>query len=163
MATMSVEDRLRDLGLTLPRAASPMGSYVPATQWGVFVFVAGHPPAIDGEIKYRGRVGADLSVEEGYDAARLCALNGLSSAAALLGSLNRVERVLSVRGFVNSGPEFTQHPDVINGASDLLVKIFADAGKHARAAVGAPSLPASISVEVELVLGIAAEDRTESP
>lgn len=152
---MAAEDKLAELGLELPAAPAAMGAYVPVTLRNGFAFVAGHPPMRDGQILYQGRVGEAIGVQDGYQAARLCVLNALASLKeALGGDLDRVEAVLSLRGFVNCGPDFTDHPKVIDGASDLLVHVFGDDGRHARAAVGAPALPSNIAVEVELVAAV---------
>lgn len=151
---MGISDKLKEIGLQLPEPFGSMGSYVPAVIAGDLLFVAGHPPAENGKIIYRGKVGQDLSVEEGQHAAELCMINCLSAARAALGDLDRIERAVKVTGYVNSLPDFEKQPDVINGASDLLVKILAEKGKHARAAVGAISLPANIAVEVEVIFEI---------
>lgn len=152
---MGPEDRLAELGLELPGAPAAMGAYVPVTLRGGFAFVAGHPPMRDGRIVYQGRVGEAIDIEAGYEAARLCVLNALASLKAALGDdLERVEAILSLRGFVNCGPGFTDQPKVVDGASDLLVHVFGVEGRHARAAVGAAALPSDISVEVELVAAV---------
>jgi enamine deaminase RidA (YjgF/YER057c/UK114 family) len=145
-----VEDRLRELGITLPDARKPMANYVPAVRSGNLVYTAGQVSASDGR-EYRGKVGADLGVEDGRLAARQCAVNCLAALRTVLDSLDRVKRIVRVGGFVNSAPGFDQQPAVVNGASDLLVDVFGDAGRHARTAVGVSELPASFAVEVELV------------
>jgi len=131
-----------------------MGSYVPAVRTGDLLFVAGHPPVENGKIKYKGKVGKDLTLEEGQDAAQLCMINCLAAARAALGDLDRIQRVVKVTGYVNCLGDFEKQPDVINGASDLLQKIWGEAGRHARAAVGAIALPAGIAVEVEVVFEV---------
>jgi enamine deaminase RidA (YjgF/YER057c/UK114 family) len=152
---MSVADRLQKLGLTIPPAPAPAANYVPYAQEGTLVFVAGQVPrGADGKLLYVGKVGQELTEQQGYEAARLCALNCIAQLQACLGSLERVKRVLQVRGFVNCTPEFTNHPQVINGASDLLVQVFGEKGKHARAALGAGSLPAGVAAEVEMVAAV---------
>lgn len=148
--TDSVADRLAALGLTLPDAPSPAGSYVPFVRCGSLVFVAGQIPLWNGEIRHRGRIGDTLSVEDGVAAAQLCALNLIAQVrAACEGDLGRVRRVVKLGGFVSCTADFVDHPKVLNGASDLMVQVFGDAGRHARFAVGAPSLPLGVAVEVD--------------
>jgi len=150
-----IEARLKELKIELPKAAAPVANYVPAVQVGNILFVSGQVTFWNGELKYLGKVGKEISLEDGRAAARLCALNILAQAQAQLGSLDRVKRVAMVQGFVNAVPEFADHPKVVNGASDLFVEVFGDAGKHARFAVGAGSLPVNVAVEVAAVLEIA--------
>ena len=150
-----IEARLKDLKIELPKAAAPVANYVPAVQVGNILFVSGQVTFWNGELKYLGKVGKEVSLEDGRAAARLCALNILAQAQAQLGSLDRVKRVAMVQGFVNAVPEFTDHPKVVNGASDLFVEVFGEAGKHARFAVGAGSLPVNVAVEVAAVLEVA--------
>jgi len=151
----TLQQRLLELGVTLPAAPSPAANYVPAVRSGNQLFIAGQVPLRDGKPQFLGKVGAGLSVEDGRQAARLCAINVLAQVAkALDGDLDRVVRVVRVAGFVNAAPDFTEHPLVVNGASDLFVAVFGDAGKHARTAVGAGSLPRGVAVEVEAVFEI---------
>jgi enamine deaminase RidA (YjgF/YER057c/UK114 family) len=147
-------ERLNELGLRLPSVATPAGSYVSAVQTGALVYTAGQLPFVDGQLEVTGKVGADVSPERANALARVCALNALAAIDALVG-LDRVVRVVRVGGFVASTPEFTGHPGVINGASDLLVEVFGAAGRHARAAVGVAALPLDAPVEVELIVEIA--------
>ena len=150
-----VEARLKDLGIEIPEAASPVANYVAYVVTGNLVFVSGQVPVQGGEFKFKGKVGADLSVENGQAAARLCGINIVSQLkAACGGDLDRVRRIVKLGGFVNSTPEFTDQPKVINGASDLMVEVFGDAGRHARAAVSAGSLPLGVAVEVDAVVEI---------
>jgi enamine deaminase RidA (YjgF/YER057c/UK114 family) len=152
---MSIAARLKELGITVPPAPAAVANYVPYVQEGKLVFVAGQVPrGADGKLQFVGKVGQDLNEKQGYDAARLCALNCIAQVQACLGNLERVKRVVQVRGFVNCTPEFANQPQVINGASDLIVEIFGDKGKHARAALGAGSLPAGVAVEVEMILAV---------
>ncbi len=151
----NVESRLKELKIELPKAAAPVANYVPCVQAGNLLFVSGQVTVWNGELKYIGRLGKEVSIEDGRAAARLCALNILAQAKAFLGSLDRVKRVCMVQGFVNAVPEFPDHPKVVNGASDLFVELFGEAGKHARFAVGAGSLPANVAVEVAAVLEVA--------
>jgi enamine deaminase RidA (YjgF/YER057c/UK114 family) len=147
-----IEARLQKLGLDLPPAPNPVANYVPALQAGQLLFISGQiAKAADGTV-VTGSVGVDLTVEEGQAAARLCALNIMAQAKAALGSLERVGQVLRLTGFVNSPAGFADHPKVINGASDLLVEVFGDRGRHTRAAVGVSSLPANTAVEIDAIL-----------
>jgi len=152
---MSIAAKLKQLGIEIPPAPAPAANYVPAVQEGKLIFVAGQVPrGADGTLKFVGKVGKELSNQRGYQAARLCALNCLAQVQALAGGLDQVKRVVEVSGFVNCPPEFTNQPQVINGASDLLVQIFGDKGKHARAAVGVGSLPSGVAVEVEMIVAL---------
>lgn len=152
---MSVEDRLQELGIELPPAPPPAANYVPYMQEGSLVFVAGQVPrAADGSLPYRGKVGRELSEDEGYQAARLCALNCLAQVEAALGSLDRVKQVVRIGGFVNSTEDFVNHPEVINGASDVVVEVFGERGRHARAAIGCSALPRGVAVEVEMIVAV---------
>jgi enamine deaminase RidA (YjgF/YER057c/UK114 family) len=151
-----IDARLAELGIALPEPAAPAGAYVPYVVTGSLVFVAGQITLENGEIKYKGRLGESMNVDDGYAAARLCGLNLLAQVrGACAGDLDRVKRVVRLGGFVNSAADFTDQAKVINGASDLMVEVFGDAGRHARAAVGAPSLPLGVSVEVEGIFEIA--------
>lgn len=144
--------RLAQLGLTLPKAVAPVANYVPFVISGNLVFVSGQVTLGPQGLEYVGIVGKEFDVEQGQKAARLCALNIIGQlAAATHGDLDRVKRIVKVTGFVNAIPGFDKHPEVINGASDLFVEVFGDAGRHARAAVGAGSLPRNVAVEVEAV------------
>ena len=151
-----IDQHLKSLGITLPKASSPAANYVPWVRSGSLVFVAGQLPQENGQVAQTGLVGQGVSVDEAYAAARLCALNILSHVrTACDGDLDRVSRVVRVNGFVASGPGFTEHPQVINGASDLFFKIFGEAGGHSRVAVGSSSLPRNASVEVDAIFEIA--------
>lgn len=150
-----IQRRLADLGLELPVAAPPAANYVPWTISGSLLFVAGQLPFVGGELHHKGRVGEDLGLDEAKDAARHCGLNILAQArAALDGDLGRISRCLKLGGFVNAGSGFADHPAVINGASDLMVAVLGDAGRHARFAVGASSLPLNVAVEIDAVFEI---------
>ena len=151
---MGVEERLTELGLVLPEAAAPVASYVPTVEADGILYVSGQISfAADGSL-IKGRLGDDFSVEQGQAAAERCALMILAQAKAALGSFGRIERVVKLGVFVQCTPDFTQQPDVANGASDLFVKLLGDAGKHARAAVGVPALPRGVAVEVDAVLQV---------
>jgi enamine deaminase RidA (YjgF/YER057c/UK114 family) len=149
-----IESRLRELGMELPAPAAPIANFVPFVQVGAFLFASGQITTWNGQVRYAGRVGEQVSVDEARAGARLCALNLLSQAKQFLGDLDRIERVVELRGFVNAVPGFTQHPAVMNGASDLFVEVFGEAGRHARFAVGVASLPAGAAVEVAAVFAL---------
>lgn len=154
--TGRVDSRLKELSITLPRAVAPVANYVPYVVSGNLVFISGQVTLGPNGLEYVGQVGKDFTVEEGQAAARLCALNLIAQLReACGGNLDRVTRCVKVTGFVNAIPGFAQHPEVINGASDTIVQVFGDIGKHARAAVGAGSLPRNVAVEVEAVFEIA--------
>ena len=148
--------RLKDLGMTLPTPAIPQGSYVPWVRTGALLFISGQITLGAKGLEYVGIVGADINLEDARRAARLAGLNVIAQAAmALDGDLDRVKRVVKLTGFVNAAPGFTQHPEVVNGASDLFVEVFGEAGLHARAAVGVSSLPRNVAVEIEAVFEVA--------
>lgn len=149
-----IETRLKELGLTVPRLAAPVANYAPSVVSGDWIYVSGQLPMVDGKLTYTGKLGRELRLEQGYEAAKICALNCLGALRQALGSLDRVERIVKISGFVNSDPEFTDQPKVINGASDLLGQVFRDRGVHARSAVGAASLPLDACCEVELIAKI---------
>jgi enamine deaminase RidA (YjgF/YER057c/UK114 family) len=152
-----VEDRLRDLGYELPTVPRPAGSYVPATRADALLFTAGQLPFKDGRLPYTGKVGADVSVEEAKEAARLCALNALAAIKAEIGALENVRRVAKVTGYVASAAGFNGQPEVMNGASDLFGELFGEKGFHARTAVGVAELPFDAPVEIELAIELAEE------
>ena len=149
-----IDTTLRDMGLSLPSATTPAGSYVPVVQTGNLLFVSGQIPVEADGTRHTGRCGEDVTVEVAQAAAQLCALNILAQVKAALGSLDRVARIVKVNGYVNSTPDFPDHPKVVNGASDLFVKLFGENGKHARAAIGVANLPFGVCVEVEAVVEI---------
>ena len=151
---MSIEARLAELKITLPPAPKPVATYVPAVRAGDLLFLSGTGPFKDGVIAFAGKLGKDLTVEQGYEAARLTLLNSLAMVRQELGTLDRVTRVVRLTGHVASAEGFTQQPAVINGASDLLVQIFGDAGRHARLALGAAELPLNMAIELELILQV---------
>jgi enamine deaminase RidA (YjgF/YER057c/UK114 family) len=146
-----IEEKLIALGVVLPAPPASAGSYVPVIVTGSLVFVAGQIPIKDGQLEYKGKVGRDLSIEDGQLAAKLCTINGLAQLKHALGSLDRISRFVKVTGYVNCDPSFTDQPKVVNGASDFLVQVFGDNGRHARAAVGVSSLPLDSAVEVEFI------------
>ena len=151
-----IDARLEELGIELPQAAAAVANYVPYVVTGKLVFVSGQVTIDNGELMYQSKLGSDLSVEQGQEAARLCALNIIAQLKeACGGDLDRVRRIVKLGGFVNSTPDFKDQPKVINGASDLMVEVFGDKGRHARAAVSAGALPAGVAVEVDAIAEIA--------
>ncbi|MGH7251970.1 MAG: RidA family protein [Nitrospiraceae bacterium] len=152
---MSFEARLRELGIQLPAPPKPVATYVPAVRAGDLLFLSGVIPFRDGTLTMEGKLGRDLTVEQGYEAARIALLNALSIVRTELGTLDRVKRIVRLVGHVASAEGFVQQPAVINGASDLLVSIFDEAGRHARVAVGAAQLPLNSPVELELIVQVA--------
>jgi enamine deaminase RidA (YjgF/YER057c/UK114 family) len=151
-----IEAKLKELGIELPTATAPIANYVPLTRSGNLVIVSGQVSVRNGKAEFVGKLGREISVSEGQQAARLCALNILAHLkTACDGDLDRVKRVLRLGGFVNCTPDFTEMPQVVNGASDLMAAVFGDAGQHARAAVGVSSLPLGVAVEVEAMFEIA--------
>ncbi|ROS25287.1 enamine deaminase RidA (YjgF/YER057c/UK114 family) [Rathayibacter sp. PhB127] len=150
-----IAERLAELGIELPAVAVPAGAYIPAVVEGNLVFTAGQIPFVDGALPATGKVGAGVEPEVAKDLARVCALNALAAIADVIGSLDRVTRIVKVTGFVASAPGFNGQPGVINGASEVLGEIFGEAGKHARSAVGVAELPLDAPVEVELIVAFA--------
>ncbi len=152
---MSAEKKLKDLGIALPATPKPLANYVPAVKTGNLLFVSGHGPYNDGKSVTSGKLGKELTVDQGYQTARNVALNCLASVKATLGDLDKVKRVVKLLGMVNCTEDFKDQPKVINGCSDLLVEIFGEHGKHARSAVGVQALPNGIPVEIEMILEVA--------
>lgn len=151
-----VDKRLADLGVTIPTPAAPVANYVGYVTAGNMVYVSGQVTLKDGKFEYIGKLGKEVTIEQGQDAAKLCAINIIAQLkAACGGDLDRVKRIVKLGGFVNSTPEFTDQPKVINGASDFMVAVFGDKGRHARAAVSAGSLPLGVAVEIDCVAEIA--------
>lgn len=148
------EERMKALGIELPKVPKPVAEYIPAKRIGNLVFCSGQGPIREGRIVHKGKLGVEKTVEEGYDAAKICVLNCLAAVGSLVGSLNKVDEIIKVTGFVNSAPNFFEQPEVINGASELLVKIFGDKGRHTRCAIGTSHLPRDISVEIEMILTV---------
>lgn len=148
------EERLAELGLTLPEVVPPLAAYQPTARSGSLVFTAGQLPVRDGQMLATGKVGGEVTEEQGYECARQCALNALAAVAAEVGSLSAVKRVVKAVVFVASTPDFTAQPKVANGASELLGEVFGEAGRHARSAVGVSVLPLDVPVEVELVVEV---------
>ena len=150
---MSIDARLEELGITLPQAAAPVAAYVPVVVERGLAHVSGQLPFIEGEL-VKGRLGEEVSVEQGAEAARACALMILAQLKSALGSLDRVERVVKLGVFVNSAAGFTEQPKVANGASELMAQVFGEPGKHARSAVGVPVLPLGVAVEIDAIVAV---------
>ena len=149
---MSIKEKLAEIGLTLPVAAAPVAAYVPAVKTGNLVFTAGQLPIIDGKVVITGKVGAEVTPEQAKDMAQICALNALA-AISLVADIDQIERIIRVGGFVNGVPGFVAIPQVVNGASELLIKLFGEVnGKHARTAIGVAELPLNAPVEIEMVV-----------
>jgi enamine deaminase RidA (YjgF/YER057c/UK114 family) len=148
------EERLQELGVSLPSPAVPVAAYVPCVRTGNLVYVSGQVPVVDGKPSHLGHLGDEVDLEDGRAAARTCAVNVLAALKAELGELSRVRRVVKVTGFVASTPGFTDHPKVVNAASELFGDAFGDAGRHARAAVGVAALPLGVPVEVEAIVEV---------
>jgi enamine deaminase RidA (YjgF/YER057c/UK114 family) len=151
---MGYEDKLKSLGLELPEAPKPVATYVPAVRAGNLLFLSGVLPMRNGQLAYAGKLGRELTVSEGTEAAKVAILNALAIAKQEIGSLDRITRVVKVVGHVASAEGFTDQPQVLNGASDLLVAIFGEAGRHARVATGAAELPRRAAVEIEVILAV---------
>ncbi|KZB70226.1 MULTISPECIES: RidA family protein [Thalassospira] len=150
-----IDAHLADLGISLPTATAPVANYVPYVISGNLVHISGQITMENGDLKFVGKLGADYDVETGQKAARLCALNLVAQLKAAIGDLDKVSRVVKLNAFVNSAPDFTDQPKVVNGASDTMVEIFGDAGKHARSAVGVAALPLGVAVEIDGIFEIA--------
>ena len=150
-----IEKRLKDLGISIPNAPKPAGSYVPIVLTGKLAFVSGQIPIKDGQVVYQGKVGDTQSIDDAQEAAKLCVINGLAQIEAYCGTLDNLEKIIKISGFVNSIKDFTEHPKVINAASDLLMKIFDEKGRHSRIAIGVSSLPLNATVEIDMVVEIA--------
>lgn len=148
------EEKLKELGITLPEPPKPVANYVNGVRTGNLIFLAGKGPRRADGTEITGKLGADVSIEEGYEGARLTAINQLAVLKDMLGDLSKVKRIVKVLGLVNSDPSFIDQPKVINGFSDLMVEVFGDRGKHARAAIGVASLPRAQAVEIELIVEV---------
>lgn len=153
---MGFEAKLQEMGIAVPDVPKPVAAYVPAVRIGDIIYTSGQIPFVDGKVQYKGKVGADITLEDGYAAARVCVVNCLAAVKSLAGSLDNIEKIIKVVGFVNSAAGFTDQPKVINGASELLAEVFGEAGAHARSAVGVAELPVDSAVEVELIVKVKA-------
>ena len=148
------EAKLKALGIEVPEATKPLAAYIPAIRAGELVYTSGQLPIVKGELKYSGKLGAEVSEEEGYEAAKLCAINCLSAVKSLIGSLDKIEQIVKLTVFVNSVPGFTAQPKAANGASEFLGEVFAEAGAHTRSAVGVSELPLGAAVEIEMIVKV---------
>jgi enamine deaminase RidA (YjgF/YER057c/UK114 family) len=149
-----IENKLKEIGLILPDAPKPVAAYIPAKQTGKLVFTAGQLPMVNGELISKGLLGQDVEIDEANKAARICTINALAAIKGVIGDLDRIKQIVRVVGYVASVPTFTQQPAVVNGASELLLDIFGENGKHARSAVGMAVLPLNASVEIELTVEV---------
>ncbi|MEJ2195395.1 MAG: RidA family protein [Ignavibacteriaceae bacterium] len=149
-----IEEKIKELGFEVPQTPKPLAAYTPAVQVGDMVYTSGQVPIKEGELKYAGKIGADLTVEEGQKAAEICALNGLSAIKSVINDLEKIEQIIKVTVFVNSATGFTDQPKVANGASEMLTKIFGEAGRHVRSAVGVNELPIDSAVEIEMIVKV---------
>lgn len=151
---MKIENRLQELRIQLPTSPRPLGAYVPSVRVGGLLLTSGVGPFAEGKLMFKGKVGRELSLDQGYEAARLCALNCLSIAKTELGDLDLVERVVRLTGYVNSAEGFVEQPKVLNGASELVVNVFGDKGQHVRSAIGVFQLPSDMAVELEMIFKV---------
>ena len=149
-----IEEKIKELGYTLPETAKPLAAYIPAIRAGELVYTSGQVPLVGGELKYKGKIGTDLTLEDGQKAAIICALNGLSAIKGVVADLNKIEQIIKVTVFVNSASGFTDQPKVANGASEFLGSVFGDAGIHTRSAVGVSELPINSAVEIEMIVKV---------
>jgi enamine deaminase RidA (YjgF/YER057c/UK114 family) len=149
-----IEEKINELGFQIPEVAKPLAAYVPAKLVGNLVMTSGQVPLVNGEIKYKGKVGKDISEEDGIKAAEVCALNCLAAIKGEVGSLDKIEDIIKLTVFVNSTEDYSAHPKIANGASELLLKIFGEKGKHVRSAVGVSGLPLNSAVEIEMIVRI---------
>lgn len=149
-----IENRIKNLGLVLPEVPAPLAAYIPAKKTGHVIFTAGQLPILKGELICKGLLGQDVDVEQAYQAARICTLNALAAIKGVIEDLDQIVQVVRVVGYVASTPTFIQQPAIVNGASELLLEIFGEVGKHARSAVGVASLPLNASVEIELTVEV---------
>jgi enamine deaminase RidA (YjgF/YER057c/UK114 family) len=151
---MKVEQKLNSLGLSLPQTPKPVAAYIPALQIDDLVFTSGQLPIVTGQLKFKGKLGKEITKEQGYEAAKICALNALSAIKSVVGDLDRIEQVVKVVGFVASAEGFTEQPAVVNGASEFLKELLGENGAHARSAVGVAELPLGAAVEIEMIVKV---------
>ena len=151
---MKVEQKLNSLGLSLPQTPKPVAAYIPALQIDDLVFTSGQLPMVTGQLKFKGKLGKEITKEQGYEAAKICALNALSAIKSVVGDLDRIEQVVKVVGFVASAEGFTEQPAVVNGASEFLKELLGENGAHARSAVGVAELPLGAAVEIEMIVKV---------
>ena len=149
-----IEEKIKSIGIIIPETPKPIGSYVPCVQTGKLVYTSGQGCKKAGQLVYQGKLGKDVSIDEGYDAAKIAIINALGILQGHLGSLDKIKRIVKLLGFVACVPEFDQQPKVINGASDLLLEIFGEKGQHARSAIGTNALPSNMPVEIEMIVEV---------
>lgn len=150
----NVEKKVQEMGLSIPEAPKPVAAYIPGIKVGEFIYTSGQIPIVNGELKYKGKVGAEVTIEEAYEAAKVCALNCLGVVKSLIGDLDKIEQIVKVVGFVNSADGFNMQPKVINGASEFFGEVFGEKGAHARSAVGVNELPLDATCEVEIIVKV---------
>lgn len=151
---MSYEEKLNNMGVNIPAAPKPVAAYLPAVLAGCYVFTSGQLPLAEGKLMFTGKLDRDLTLEEGRQAARQCAINCLAAVKGVIGTLDSIERIVKITGFVNSASGFTGQPQIINGASDFLIEVFGERGQHARSAVGVNELPLNSVVEIEMIVQV---------
>jgi len=151
---MNIEEKIKSLNLKLPEPPKPAGAYIPVVRAGSFIFTSGMLPIEAQKIKIKGKLGKEVNISQGYEAARICILNGLSAIKQEIGSLDKIKQVIRLNGYIQSEKGFTEQANVLNGASELLVSIFGEAGKHSRTAIGVSELPLNASVELDMTLGV---------
>ncbi len=151
---MTVEEKLKSLGFSLPQTPKPIAAYIPAIQVNDLVFTSGQLPIVNGELNFKGKLGKEISKEQGYEAAQVCVLNALSAIKSVIGDLNRIEQIVKIVGFVASAEGFTEQPAVVNGASEFLSELLGERGIHARSAVGMVELPLGAAVELEMIVKV---------
>lgn len=151
---MTAEEKLKSMGFSLPQTPKPVAAYIPAVQVDKLIFTSGQLPIVKGELKFKGKIGKEITIEQGYEAARICALNALSAIKSVVGDLDRIEKIVKVVGFVASAEGFVEQPAVVNGASEFLKELFGEKGVHARSAVGMAELPLGASVELEMIVEV---------
>ncbi len=151
---MKIEEKINELGYTLPEAPKPVAAYIPTVRTGNLIFTAGQIPIVEGKLEYTGKIYDEKTIQKGFEAARICALNCLSVIKSEIGDLDKIKKIVKIGVFVNSEEKFTDQPKVANGASELLVEIFGEKGKHARSAVGVNELPLNAAVEIEMIVEV---------
>ncbi len=151
---MKVEEKLKSMGLTLPETPKPVAAYIPAVKVGDIIYTSGQIPIVKGELKFKGKLGDEIAKEDGYKAAKICALNALSAVKGVIGDLDQIEQIVKVVGFVASAEGFTEQPAVVNGVSEFLKELFGEKGLHARSAVGVAELPLGVPVEIEMIVQV---------
>jgi len=158
---MEIEEKITSLGLQLPEVAKPVASYIPAVQSGNLVFISGQIPFVHGKLLCRGKLGKEIDLEKGYECARIAVMNCIAALKSVIGDLDKVKRIVKITGYVNSAAGFEDQPKVLNGASDLVIEIFGEKGRHSRTAIGTNELPLAAPVEVDLIAEIQQQKEAE--